>query len=148
RGGAGNDTLRPGFSASNWVEGDGGTDIVDYSNRTKGVEVHLDGMLDSGYSGEHDRIGTDVEIVYGGSGNDIIFGNVGSPGAKNGLYGNGGNDTLIAGNGSDALFGGEGNDLLLARNGVGDYLDGGNGTDAVHIDMGLDKTINVETFLP
>ena len=62
--------------APNDVFGDAGNDSVDYAARTHGFEIHLDGNRDSGMSGEHDLISTDVENVYGSQGNDIIFGTV------------------------------------------------------------------------
>jgi uncharacterized delta-60 repeat protein len=143
-GGAGDDLLRPGTGPTNDIFGGTGLDAVDYSQRTHGMEIHLDGLRDSGMSGEHDLIGTDVERVYGSQGNDTIFGNFNN--IKNALYGLGGNDTIYAGNGSDAIYGGDGNDSLFARNSVADYLDGGAGFDTAHIDT-LDKTVSIESFL-
>ncbi|HEX4793635.1 MAG TPA: hypothetical protein VH370_07590 [Humisphaera sp.] len=160
-GGVGDDVLRPGTGPSNDVYGgdtpgvfyagsNDGLDTVDYSQRTHGMEIHLDSLRDSGMSGEHDLIGDDVERVYGSQGNDIIFGNF-TPLAvqyrtKNALYGLGGNDSIYAGNGQDALYGGDGNDSLFSSNGVADYLDGGPGTDSAHIDT-LDTAVSIESFL-
>ncbi|MBW1650851.1 MAG: S8 family serine peptidase, partial [Deltaproteobacteria bacterium] len=69
------------------------------------------------------------EIINGGIGDDIIFGN------KTGyytIYGEEGDDVLQGGNqdnfGNDKLYGGKGNDILLSANG-NDILDGGEGDD-------------------
>ncbi|MBC7855298.1 MAG: hypothetical protein IAF94_17865 [Pirellulaceae bacterium] len=72
-------------------------------------------------------------IVYGGKGNDVIFGSNGS----NELHGDEGNDALFGGNGADLLIGGDGNDFLFGGNGADalfggagmDWLFGGNGAD-------------------
>jgi Ca2+-binding RTX toxin-like protein len=151
-GGLGNDDLRPGVSPSNDVYGGdppndpAGTDTVDYSQHTHGVVIRIDGLRDSGASGEHDLIDPTITYVYGSQGNDIIFGGNGE--LKEALYGLGGSDTIYAGNGGSALYGGDGNDFLYARNSIADYLDGGAGTDSGHIDTLLDKTVSVEVFLP
>ena len=101
-----------------------------------------------GRSGEHDLIGKDVERVLGSQGNEIIFGNTGSPGSKDALYGLDGNDTIFAGNSGDALYGGDGNDWLYSRNGVADYLDGGAGFNRAHVDNNLDSFVNIVSLLP
>ncbi|MFN0021094.1 MAG: calcium-binding protein [Pirellulaceae bacterium] len=72
-------------------------------------------------------------IVYGGRGNDVIFGSNGS----NELHGDEGNDVIYGGNGADLLFGDAGNDFLFGGNGADalfgglgmDWLFGGNGAD-------------------
>ncbi|HZL34887.1 MAG TPA: hypothetical protein VFC78_06225 [Tepidisphaeraceae bacterium] len=144
-GGAGDDILTPHQGVSNVIIGGGGTDAVNYSHYTRGVTVRLDGLNDSGLSGEADTISTDISIIYGSQFNDLLFGNFGAGGAagtRDSLFGNGGNDTLIAGNGGD------GNDLLLSRNGVKDFLDGGAGNNTAHIDAGLDSAVNIQQFQP
>ncbi|HEX4793634.1 MAG TPA: hypothetical protein VH370_07585 [Humisphaera sp.] len=151
-GGAGNDDLRPGTGPSNDIYGGDttssaldGLDLVDYSQRTHGMEIHLDGLRDSGMSGEHDLISPSIQRVYGSQGNDIIFGN--PNGVKDALYGLGGNDVIYAGTAPNALYGGTGNDILFSRDNVADYLDGGPGIDSAHIDK-LDMTVSIEHFLP
>jgi uncharacterized delta-60 repeat protein len=147
-GGAGDDDLRPGAGPSNDIYGGDttsgaldGLDTVDYSERSHGMEIHLDGLRDSGMSGEHDLISPGIQRAYGSQGNDIIFAN--PNGVKDALYGLGGNDTLYAGSAPTALYGGNGNDLLNSRDNVPDYLDGGAGTDTAHADL-IDQLLNVE----
>ena len=67
-----------------------------------------------------------IEAAIGGDGDDSMIGNA----AENMLSGNAGADTLMGGTGSDSLYGGAGNDLLIA-DGLGDYIDGGEGDDVI-----------------
>lgn len=134
-GGAGNDTLRGSAGADEIHGGDGddvllgrmgadvfygdaGTDTIDYSDRSTGspaLTITLDGTNDDGAAGEQDNVGTDIERVVGGVGNDYIVGND----ANNLLNGGSGNDTIIGGLGDDTLIGAVG----------ADDLDGGEGID-------------------
>ena len=66
-GGAGNDTLRGGGAADELTGGDG-TDTADYSERSSGLTVALDGSPDSGNAadgapGATDMLATDLEDV-------------------------------------------------------------------------------------
>lgn len=142
-GSPGNDTLRgnggadvmDGGAGADTFSGGSEQDTVDYSSRTAPVTVTLDGSANDGAAGEHDNVGTDVDIVQGGSGDDYITGH----GGANELYGNGGSDTLNGGNGNDVLDGGAGDDKLFGdanddvlRGGEGrDRLDGGLGNDTL-----------------
>ncbi len=135
-GGPGNDTLRGG-TGTNILDGDagddrfdqgstaagddtihGGTgiDTVDYSARTADLVVVMDGTTPCGQAGEVDRIGTDVENLLGGAGDDDLTGNAGD----NQLEGGAGVDHLYGGAGDDILDGGPGNDLLDCGTGDGD----------------------------
>jgi Ca2+-binding RTX toxin-like protein len=70
---------------------------------------------------------------YGSAYNDTF---IGGDGADR-LEGRGGDDLLVGGNGADLLFGGDGNDVIRGGfggdgfNGLGDVIDGGNGTDTL-----------------
>jgi Ca2+-binding RTX toxin-like protein len=102
------DTL--GFGADNF-EGDAGVDTADYSTRTDNLSITMDDDLpnDGGNGGaEGDNIHSDVENVFGGSGNDSIVGNA----SANFLAGGPGNDSLRGGTGLDKLVGGDGLDTL------------------------------------
>ena len=113
-GGLGNDTLTgnasdnvfDGGPGADQLSGGGGTDVADYSNRTEPVEVSLDGLPNDGEAGEGDNVGTDVEDVLGGSGDDILVGSA----QANLLYGGAGDDDLDGGLGADTIIGGDGAD--------------------------------------
>ena len=80
-GGLGNDTENGGNGQDffneeagangndDFVGGGSPYDTLDYSQRTVGVGVDLDGVADDGQPGaENDNVHSDIEIVYGGSG--------------------------------------------------------------------------------
>ena len=67
-------------------------------------------------------------LLYGGDGNDTIFG---SDFASNQLFGGAGADTLYAAGFSNDLFGGEGYDYLAVAGSGGSTLDGGEGIDTL-----------------
>jgi Ca2+-binding RTX toxin-like protein len=147
-GGTGTDVLDGGPGADKMLGG-AGSDLVTYASRTLPVTADLDGVADDGETGEGDLIGTDVENLTGGSGNDVLIGN----GANNMFNGGPGNDTLTGLAGSDSLTGGLGNDALSGGDGD-DYLlveggtntaDGGAGNDTIYLrsmwaDQGPDGT--------
>jgi Ca2+-binding RTX toxin-like protein len=80
--------------------------------------------------------------VYGGRGNDVLIDNGGS----DLLVGGGGNDTIWAmgdksatNPGEDTIKGGKGNDLINSVDGHKDTIDCGGGKDDVTFDQNLDK---------
>ncbi|MEG4807982.1 calcium-binding protein [Microcoleus sp. F8-D3] len=85
------------------------------------------------------------DTVYGGSTNELIFGNDG----EDSLLGYFGNDSLFGGRGKDDLWGNEGNDCLVGgqdadwlRGGAGDdILLGGRGNDILYSGNGNDTLI-------
>ena len=136
-GGAGDDTLRGGAAADTFAGGPG-EDLVTYDDRTASVSATLNGLADDGAAGEGDRIGTDIEDVTGGAGNDTITGDL----RDNILDGGAGNDVVSGGRGADTLTGGPGNDTLSGGDGDdtldetapadgSDVLSGGDGSDTV-----------------
>jgi Ca2+-binding RTX toxin-like protein len=132
--GPGNDTMTGGNAVDTFVSGTGSDtfhggasqDIADYSSRTAAVSVSLDNRANDGEAGENDNVGSDVDVVIGGSGNDSLRGHNGS----NDLYGGPGNDTLNGSGGNDRLFGQAGNDSLNGGS-SSDWLDGGTGADSI-----------------
>jgi Ca2+-binding RTX toxin-like protein len=152
-GGAGNDVFHEGAAPSGSDDMDGGTgeDECDYSQRTGPVSVSFDGGDNDGEPGEGDNCGgvvdvaipagfgevggdeaeggplasADVEVVTGGSGNDVLRGH---PSSGDTLNGGAGNDTLSGLGGTDVLNGGTGDDILA----------GGAGNDALNGDDGSD----------
>ena len=112
RGGNGNDVIN-GELGSDTIYGDGGDDVL------IGGDVIF---------------GTEVNRLYGGEGNDLMYGSA----ATDYLYGGNGNDVMygLAGNdflygegGYDRLYGNEGNDRLDGGEGIADELTGGTGAD-------------------
>ena len=127
-GGAGDDTLSGGSGGDLFIGGDG-TDLLDLSGRTADLNVSLDGNDNDSEAGEGDNVGTDVEVIIGGSGNDVIFA------TGSGTYrfvGGPGNDTLFGAAGNDTLEGGDGDDEMSGGAGTNAF-DGGTGNDTVNI---------------
>lgn len=138
---AGNDTINAGGgdddldggSGSDILNGGDGRDAVSYAGAAgAGVQVAIDGVASDGFPGEDDKIGTDVEDIYGTDGDDKI---TGSP-AANTIDGGGGTDLLDGGPGPDVVFGGEGEDTIMARDGEVDRIECGGGRDSVTVDLG------------
>jgi Ca2+-binding RTX toxin-like protein len=155
-GGPGNDILR-GRGGEDTLDGGPGADImsggtskepnffgffphndtVTYANRSDPVFADADGVADDGEASEGDLIKRDVEVIRGGSGDDVLGGEtinvrVFNEGGKfrygMELRGNGGDDVLRGWHSHDFLLGRKGNDVLRGE-GAGDSLSGGRGND-------------------
>jgi Ca2+-binding RTX toxin-like protein len=119
-------------------------DTVDYSIRTSShpVTLKISAWDESGEPDVNDTLGTDIENLVGGAGDDTLWGTSrnntlnGGPGSDT-LYGEDGNDTLYGGTGNDTLYGGDGNDALHGGGG-NDTLYGGAGNDMLYGDDGDD----------
>ena len=127
-GGTGNDAINWNDSNSNGIAEEG-EDAGWFSN--------ADGVLVFGGGGNDYIYGSAVsDILYSGAGNDVIFGLDGNDEliawtGDDTLYGGAGMDELDGEGGDDTLYGGVGNDLL--RGGAGnDYLEGGDGDDTLY----------------
>ncbi len=119
---SGNDVLDGGPNGD-LLKGGSNTDAVTYGTRAEGVAASIGGVAgqdgnseDSSPSGL-DTIDTDVETLFGTSGDDVLVGdddaNLLAAGAGNDfLLGNGRGDTLVGDAGDDFLAGGFGNDLV------------------------------------
>ncbi|MBB4766161.1 calcium-binding protein [Amorphoplanes digitatis] len=141
-GGDGNDMLDGDYdstdAAADVLLGGGGVDSVHYSQYTRPITVDLDGASrDDGQAGEHDTVGSDVEILEGGRGSDHLTGNA----AANRIFGGSGNDVLRGGGGDDLLSGDDGADTLYGEAGD-DWLDTGGGSypESDHLDGGDNAT--------
>jgi hypothetical protein len=132
----------------------GGINIIDYSQRTLPVTATLNnGKLDDGEAGEGDSIAAAGSmIVDGGSAGDTIIAATAAP-SNNSLHGNGGDDRVEGGEGSEFVAGGPGVDLIIgnggndqvdAKDGVGDVVGCGTGTDTAFLDS-LDIFSSCET---
>ncbi len=161
---AGTDTLSGGPGDDFMVNGSGattfhggkGVDEASFFGETDGISVTLDGVANDGAPGEGDDVGTDVEIVFGGQGDDHLMGNakantlLGYLG-DDVLNGMAGKDTLGSGtgsmDGSDVFIGGAGVDtvdefhignLVLSIDGVANDRVAGDpseGVDNIHTDV-------------
>ena len=153
----------------------GGTDLLDFSGFSGNQIIDLNVEERSTIGGVNGSAalanilniarGTVIENAYGGTGNDMLRGNMvantlrglagddvieGGDGEDN-LVGDAGNDTIRGGQDDDRLMGGEGNDTLIGNNGddvaVGglgnDIVLGGNGNDSLYGNEGND-TLNGE----
>ncbi|MBC8507306.1 MAG: hypothetical protein H8D34_20775, partial [Chloroflexi bacterium] len=115
-GGAGDDDfeLNNAASLTGLLNGNAGTDTLDYSAFTTPITVDLSGSAAQHISGAV----TGIENVTGGDAGDVLTGNAGpnilrgGPGADT-ISGLGGNDILIGGADNDNLSGGPGNDTFL-----------------------------------
>ncbi len=153
-GGNGNDTFKAAATDGNdTFNGGAGTDKADYSTRAMDLVIKMDGATASGdtANSEADKIGTDVEDLVGGSGNDKLTGNASSNHIQGGL----GNDKISGGanagsctTDADTLDGEAGNDTFDqgAASDCGDVMNGGAGTDRVDYQgRSADLTISLDT---
>ena len=149
-GGPGNDALYGGSESDTLVggtgadvlSGGGGTDTADYSSRTNAVNVSIDGLANDGEAAEGDNVLTDVEQIWGGTGNDTLRGSpaanfISGGGGSDTISGLGGNDILIAGSGGSTVSGGGGADTLYGVS-LNDHLSGGGGNDSITSGGGTD----------
>ncbi|XVU25213.1 calcium-binding protein [Actinoplanes sp. CA-054009] len=118
-GGPGNDHFsqndNPDVADADAFVGGAGFDTVSYVFRTKPVTADSDAVRgDDGVPGEHDTIGTSVEAIMGGHGNDRL---IGTPRADY-LYGMEGNDVLTGYAGNDLLIGDAGRDNVNGGAGI------------------------------
>jgi Ca2+-binding RTX toxin-like protein len=106
-----------------------GTDRADYQLRTADLLISVDGAANDGASGEQDNVKTDVEVVLGGSGADVITGSAladelhGGPG-NDVINGAGGDDNLIGDSGNDIVNGDAGNDTFWESGADPEYVSG------------------------
>jgi Ca2+-binding RTX toxin-like protein len=120
--GGNDDDVLDGGTGADLLNGGSGIDTVSYAGRSGNVTADLDGLPNDGESLELDDIGTDVENITGGSGDDVLTGNS----AENTLIGNAGADTLDGGLGADTFSGGADVDTVTyatRSNDVGVSLD-------------------------
>lgn len=108
-GGPGNDLLAGGADADTMLGGLG-IDQVSYLERGADISADLDGAkADDGETGEHDTLGSDIEKLIGGAGNDTLGGSA----SNDYIFGSYGNDTIRGGAGNDVLDGYYGEDKLF-----------------------------------
>ncbi|RBW47929.1 hypothetical protein DS885_00330, partial [Psychromonas sp. B3M02] len=111
------------FDIDTVKEGDSSQNEMDYSYTSSGLRLY-------GYG--------DNDVLIGGSGNDLIRGGAGD----DNLVGGAGNDMLIDGNGSDTFNAGDGDDLISLSGVLFESIDGGEGSDTLLLDDGLDLDLS------
>lgn len=145
-GGTENDVMEGGEGGDSFIEdsvangadamsGGAGNDSVIYGARAAPVSVSGDDQANDGEAGEADNVGSDIETISGGSGDDVL---TGGPG-PNTLFGNDGADVVDGGAGRDSVSGGNGNDVVtggpdddrVSGDGGSDTADGGEGDDTL-----------------
>lgn len=147
-GGEGNDLLDGNAGSDDFLGGNGARDIASYFARVNPVTVGLGNFADDGEVNENDNVRTDIEMVYGGAGNDSLSTTSGKAVRFFGFDGNDtligslGNDLLEGGRGDDSMLGNGGNDYFVANDGTADIINGGSGTDTAESDN-LDTVTDV-----
>jgi len=138
RGGRGNDVLDGGLGADT-MDGESETDTVTYEDRTNEVFVSLDGRDNDGEANEHDNV-VNVERIVGGKLGDTLSGDAGN----NTIAGERGQDLIRGKLGIDQLQGGAAGDVVMARDGVADVVECGDGNDLAIADR-QDKVSKCDT---
>lgn len=129
--GGGGDDILDGDAGHDRFFGGAGRDGVTYYGYTSNVTADIDGVTgDDGGFAEDDTIGTDVEDLYGGNGDDTLTGDDDA----NLLQGNSGDDTVRGGAGNDNLAGSAGLDALYGEEG-NDRVSGGTENDLLYGDL-------------
>jgi hypothetical protein len=149
----GTDVFVEGAAAngSDTIAGGGGQDLVDYSQRSRRVDVRMDDLTrNDGEAGELDFIDPNTNDVFGGSAGDMLVGGAGANvlvgnAGDDALDGNGGDDDLIGGAGADFLAGGTENDRINANDHVADTIRCEGGTDTLTADLRDDDATGCET---
>jgi Ca2+-binding RTX toxin-like protein len=136
-GGDGNDELHGGDGTGHDADdiyGGHGRDVVDYSARTRAVNLCIGYVANDGEEGEHDNLHVDIEVAHGGEGDDQLI-NWGPSPVE--FHGHGGDDHLVGGPDNDLLDGGDGEDELKGAGGFDSYLAKDGQTDVIITGTGL-----------
>ena len=128
-GGAGHDQLDGGQGADVF-RGGPGSDWVSYVVSPAAVTVSIDDRPGDGPPGENDNVTSDVEVVDGSPGDDVIVGSEGPDrltglGGSDSLDGRGGADVLTTDRGADRLVGGAGPDVFRVETFDDEFLETG-----------------------
>ncbi|MFR9703108.1 type I secretion C-terminal target domain-containing protein, partial [Aeromonas sanarellii] len=137
-GGAGDDILFGDAVRFTGIGGEGYAAIKQYVSGKLGAGSATDAQVHSyirDHASEFDQSSANDkgDTLYGGDGNDILFGQ----GGDDFLYGGAGNDILFGGSGNDTLYGESGSDVLSGGSG-NDTLYGGTGNDVLGGGLGND----------
>lgn len=118
----------------------GGRDLLALQSDSSNQTINMaPGSVSSAYGARGNisiAIGTIIEEVSAGRGNDTIKGNS----THNTIWGNAGSDVIYGGSGNDLLYGGAGNDRVTGSTG-NDTLRGGEGADTLTGGVGDDRYV-------
>ncbi len=134
-GNSGNDVFKIQYGSNAILDGGDGNDTAFFDT---GNDVYAE--VDNGWFSHRYFSGklTSIESLIGGSGNDVLKGDVGNNSLSGGLgndilFGFDGNDTLNGGSGSDQMTGGLGDDVYHVHNGDDKVFEkAGQGNDTVY----------------
>ena len=142
-----------GLGGNDQISGLGSNDLIIGG---AGRDVLLGGAgvdrLQGGGGGDRLVGGAKADRLFGGSGNDKLFGRIGADRLVGGLgrdvlTGGPGGDRLVGGGGRDTFSGGGGSDTLIARDRIGEVVNGGGGRDRARTDRGRDTPRSIEVLL-
>lgn len=133
----------------NYAAGGGHVELIEFDDASTLDLTALDFTLtgtsgDDKLYGAHGKSASGSDTIYGGDGNDIIYGHAPNETdtEENWLYGQNGNDDLYGGAGVDLIEGGAGDDYLSGGAGD-DVLEGGVGDDEYSGGSGDDTYIYI-----
>jgi Ca2+-binding RTX toxin-like protein len=144
-GGAGNNDIYPGPGDD--VHGGPGVNAVLYANRTEPVNVTLDNQANDGAAGDGDNIHTDIEQIYGGSGDNQLIGDLAPNAPPETIVGGSGDNHIVGGSGHNHLYGGPGKDYINSFDGKVDVVVCGSGDGTAMADA-FDVVINCKHRVP
>jgi Ca2+-binding RTX toxin-like protein len=135
-GGSGNDRIwsSSAMNINNVFWGNGGRDGLSGGG---GIDSLMGGDEDDHLDGSSGN-----DVLRGEEGNDSLFGDLGD----DLLFGGRGNDTLAGSAGTDTLLGEEGADFLHDRDGIADFLFGGEDEDTAEFET-ADLRSSIETLI-
>ena len=118
-----------GAARGTLTDSNGGRDTLNASAVTGNSVIDLNNGSTGTLAGKSLTVSGDIEIAFGGDGNDALTGNA--------L-----NNVLLGGRGADVIHGGDGNDTLDGGKGV-DLLTGGAGSDlfVINKEIGTQDTV-------
>ena len=143
--GSSSDDIFGNSLGSDYIDGGGGLDIVDFSSNNNTINLNKRSWQNTGDGNdtllniEGIRAGGGDDLIYGSSSNEWLFGQEGNDSIDGGkgddLISGGfstkpeyGNDYLRGGKGNDTIYGHGGDDVIIGGKGV-DELIGGKGSD-------------------
>jgi Ca2+-binding RTX toxin-like protein len=131
-------------SGAETIDGNSGTDMVDYSGSNARVVVDLNQVAQSGGWAQGDQLFNIEDVTGSRFGDTLTAKSTGS--TINGLAGN---DTITVSRGDDRIDGGADNDRIVGTLGGTDVVTGGSGKDEFNFDIqGSNFNLTITDFNP